>query len=76
MKIISAHADLLIEKGDIDGALILLNPISESATPEVKSKAAEIYLLHKKDKKMYARCYKSLVDTDPDNVRNYVTLGE
>lgn len=42
----------------------------------LKQKQAEIFLKEKKDKKAYAKCYRDLVEAEPDNIANYVTLGD
>lgn len=60
IRITVANADLALAKGEVDSALQIL----KSITPEqnyylqAMEKMANIYLVHRKDKKMYAQCYR------------------
>ncbi|KAJ3318719.1 Tetratricopeptide repeat protein 21B [Blyttiomyces sp. JEL0837] len=65
-RILIANADLAIERGEIDHALNMLG---------AKSKMADIYLNHKKDRKAYARCYSELVERHR-TVESCLLLGE
>ncbi|KXJ11499.1 tetratricopeptide repeat protein 21B [Exaiptasia diaphana] len=61
------NVDLALERGDTEQALSILRAI----TPEqpyyikAKEKMAEIYLHHRKDKRLYASVYRELVDKNP-----------
>lgn len=78
LKITMVQADLLLEKGEIDQALAMLEDSKSIRSDRVliKQKIADIYLNYKSDTKMYAKCYKDIVDGDPDNVNNYIILGD
>ncbi len=55
-----SNVDLSLNRGDIDGALAILKRI-ESTQPyyvEAREKMADIYLKHRKDKKLYVNTYK------------------
>ena len=60
IRISISNSDLAINRGDIEGALAMLRNI----TPEqpyfvqAREKMAEIYLHHRKDKRLYASCYR------------------
>ncbi|KAM9802924.1 tetratricopeptide repeat protein 21B-like [Syngnathus typhle] len=72
-----ANVDLALFHGDTELALNMLRNI----TPEqlyyiqAKQKMAEIYLNHKKDKRLFVSCYKEIVDKLP-SPHTYVLLGE
>jgi tetratricopeptide repeat protein 21B len=55
-----ANVDLLLSRGDVDNALVLLKKI-DPAQPyyvEAREKMAQIYLNHRKDKRLYISIYK------------------
>lgn len=60
LRVVIANADLAIAQGDVEHALTMLRNI----TPEqpyfvqAKEKMADIYLQYRKDKKLYAACYR------------------
>lgn len=60
LRVVIANADLAIAQGDVKHALTMLRNI----TPEqpyfvqAKEKMADIYLQYRKDKKLYAACYR------------------
>nr|XP_057937823.1 tetratricopeptide repeat protein 21B-like isoform X2 [Doryrhamphus excisus] len=72
-----ANVDLALLHGDTELALSMLRNI----TPEqlyyiqAKEKMADIYLNHKKDKRLYVGCYREIVDKLP-SAHTYVLLGE
>ncbi|XP_054643733.1 tetratricopeptide repeat protein 21B-like isoform X4 [Dunckerocampus dactyliophorus] len=72
-----ANVDLALLHGDTELALSMLRNI----TPEqlyyiqAKEKMADIYLNHKKDKRLYVSCYREIVDKLP-SAHTYVLLGE
>ena len=55
-----SNSDLALTRGDVEGALAMLRNI----TPEqpyfvqAREKMADIYLHHRKDKRLYASCYR------------------
>ena len=42
---------------------------------QAKEKMAEIFLHHRKDKKMYAQCYRQIVEKSP-TAQSYILLGD
>lgn len=60
LRVVIANADLALAQGDIEQALTMLRNI----TPEqpyfvqAKEKMADVYLQYRKDKKLYASCYR------------------
>ena len=76
-RVMIANANLDLSRGDIESALANLTKI-ESDKPyyiKAREKMAEIYLEHRKDKRLYARCYKDLVDKQP-NWRTKMLLAD
>jgi len=66
-RLITAQADLALEANRVDQALEILNSIgpSEMHYLEARHKMAEIYLVHKKDRRKFAACYLSIVEQKP-----------
>merc|ERR1719266_2347512 len=64
MRIAVANADLALERGEVDSALNILRMIGPEQIYfiQAKEKMAEIYLHHRKDKRMYAQCYRQIVE--------------
>lgn len=60
LRVVIANAELAIAQGNVEQALTMLRNI----TPEqpyfvhAKEKMADIYLQHRRDKKLYAGCYR------------------
>ena len=77
VRISIANADLYLSKNDVENALVLL----EAITPDkpyfinAKAKMADVYLNYRKDPRMYARCYKELVNIFPSS-NTYILLGD
>ena len=72
-----ANAELALQRGETDTALNILMTIG-SEQPyfiQAKEKMAHIYLNYRKDKKMYAMCYRQIVEKAP-NPQSYVLLGD
>ncbi|PVD35924.1 hypothetical protein C0Q70_02893 [Pomacea canaliculata] len=67
VRILIANADLSLARGDVEMALGMLRNIQPDQPyfVEAREKMAEIYLHHRKDKKLYASCYRELVDKYP-----------
>ncbi|XP_061174848.1 tetratricopeptide repeat protein 21B-like isoform X2 [Saccostrea echinata] len=77
VRIAIANADLSIARGDVEMAITMLRNITPDQTYYVKSreKLADIYLHHKKDKRLYTGCYRELYDKQP-NVETALLLGD
>lgn len=60
VRITIANADLSIARGDIEGAITMLRNIGPNQPyfVQAREKMADIYLHHRKDKKLYASCYR------------------
>ncbi|KAL0963799.1 hypothetical protein UPYG_G00313730 [Umbra pygmaea] len=77
MRVTIANADLALLRGDTELALGMLRNI----TPEqpyyiqAKEKMADIYLTHRKEKRLYASCYRELVEKLP-SPHTYLLLGD
>ena len=72
-----ATADLALQRGETDTALNILRTIG-SEQPyfiQAKEKMAQIFLYHRKDKKMYAQCFRQIVETSP-TPQSYILLGD
>ena len=59
-RITIANADLSLTRGDIDGAVSMLRLIQPGKPYfiEARKKMADVYLHYRKDKRLYASCYK------------------
>ncbi|XP_070546763.1 tetratricopeptide repeat protein 21B-like [Ptychodera flava] len=64
VRITIANADLALQRGDVELALGMLRNITpdQAYYVEAKEKMADIYLNYRKDKRLYASCYRELVD--------------
>ena len=64
-------------RGEVDSALDILRTIGPEQTYyiQAKEKMAEIYLKHRKDKRMYAQCYRQIVEKAP-SAQSYILLGD
>ncbi|XP_030641842.1 tetratricopeptide repeat protein 21B [Chanos chanos] len=77
LRVTIANADLALLRGDTELALSMLRNI----TPEqpyyvqAKEKMADVYLNHRKDKRLFVSCYKELVEKLP-NPHTYLLLGD
>uniref|UniRef100_A0A8C3K4I9 Tetratricopeptide repeat protein 21B n=1 Tax=Calidris pygmaea TaxID=425635 RepID=A0A8C3K4I9_9CHAR len=77
LRVVIANADLAIAQGDVEQALTMLRNI----TPEqpyfvqAKEKMADVYLQYRKDKKLYAGCYRDLVEKLP-SAHTFLLLGD
>lgn len=67
VRIMIANADLALAREDIEMALGMLRNIQPDQPyfVEAREKMADIYLHHRKDKRLYASCYRELVDKHP-----------
>lgn len=77
VRVLMAHADLAVKRGDIDGALSTLRTVSPAMPYYVQAKEhmAHIYLHHRKDKKAYANCYQELLGQNPSG-HTHLLLGD
>uniref|UniRef100_A0A8D3AN31 Tetratricopeptide repeat domain 21B n=1 Tax=Scophthalmus maximus TaxID=52904 RepID=A0A8D3AN31_SCOMX len=77
LRVTIANADLALLRGDTELALSMLRNI----TPEqpyyiqAKEKMADIYLNHRKEKRLYASCYREMVEKMP-SPHTYLLLGD
>ncbi|NXA46707.1 TT21B protein, partial [Nothocercus julius] len=77
LRVVIANADLALAQGDVEQALTMLRNV----TPEqpyfvqAKEKMADIYLQCRKDKKLYAGCYRDLVEKLP-SAHTLLLLGD
>jgi tetratricopeptide repeat protein 21B len=76
-KIIITNANILIASGEVEAALNNLSSISDSQKYyiETKKAMADIYLTVLNDRQSYARCYKEIVDAEP-NLSSFLLLGD
>nr|XP_006124853.1 tetratricopeptide repeat protein 21B isoform X4 [Pelodiscus sinensis] len=77
LRVVIANADLALAQGDIEQALTMLRNIT-SEQPyfvQAKIKMADIYLQYRKEKKLYATCYRDLVDKLP-SCHTFLLLGD
>ena len=60
VRITIANVDLALARGDIEGALAMLRNIQPDQPyfVQAREKMADIYLHHRKDKRLYASCYR------------------
>lgn len=77
LRVTIANADLALLRGDTELALSMLRNI----TPEqpyyvqAKEKMADIYLNHRREKRLYASCYREMVEKLP-SPHTYLLLGD
>jgi tetratricopeptide repeat protein 21B len=72
-----ANVDLMLARGDVEGALGMLRNITPEQTYYVQAqeKMADIYLNHRKDKHLYASCYRELAKKYPSS-HSFLMLGD
>ncbi|CAK8690557.1 unnamed protein product [Clavelina lepadiformis] len=72
-----ANADLAVNRGDIEQALAMLRAIKPDQPYyiQAKEKMAQIYLHHRKDKKLFTSCYRELVEQQP-STHSCLLLGD
>ena len=77
IRIMISNADLAVGRGDIEGALAMLRNITPDQPYfiQAREKMADIYLHHRKDKRLYASCYRELVDKNP-STHTCLLLGD
>ncbi|XP_061734928.1 tetratricopeptide repeat protein 21B isoform X2 [Nerophis ophidion] len=77
VRVTIANADLALLRGDTDLALSMLRNITHEQPYyiQAKQKMADLYLKHKKDKRLYVSCYREIVDKLP-SPHTYILLGD
>ncbi|EMP38709.1 Tetratricopeptide repeat protein 21B [Chelonia mydas] len=77
LRVVIANADLALAQGDIEQALTMLRNITSEQLyfVQAKEKMADIYLQYRKEKKLYASCYRDLVDKLPSS-HTFLLLGD
>ncbi|XP_012939708.1 tetratricopeptide repeat protein 21B isoform X2 [Aplysia californica] len=77
VRILIANAELSLARGDIEMALGMLRNITADQPyfVEAREKMADIYLNHRKDKRLYASCYRELNDKHP-STHTCLLLGD
>ncbi|KAJ3102995.1 Tetratricopeptide repeat protein 21B [Phlyctochytrium planicorne] len=72
-----ANADLLVDSGEVEQALSLLNNVSpdQRIFVDAKRRQADIYLKQKNDKKLYAKCYSEIIEYC-QTPETYLLLGD
>ena len=69
---------MLLKQGDIDSALANLHGIPSTSAHYTRSRLliADIYLKHKRNKKMYIECFEQLVNDNPNDIHCQLLLGD
>ncbi|XP_074652535.1 tetratricopeptide repeat protein 21B-like [Tubulanus polymorphus] len=77
IRITIANADISIAHGDVDSAINTLRNVQPGQPyfVQAREKMAEIYLQHRNDKRLYAGCYRELVEKNP-TPHSYLLLGD
>ncbi|KAJ3172779.1 Tetratricopeptide repeat protein 21B [Irineochytrium annulatum] len=76
-RIIIANADLAVSAGDVETALNILSGImsDQKLYVQARRRMADIYLNHKNDKKLYAKCFAEMAET-LRTVETFLLLGD
>ncbi|KAK3569226.1 hypothetical protein QTP86_026513 [Hemibagrus guttatus] len=77
LRVTIANADLALLRGDTELALSMLRNITQEQPYFVQAteKMADIYLNHRKEKRLYVSCYRDLVEKMPSS-HTYLLLGD
>ncbi|CAE1275558.1 TTC21B [Acanthosepion pharaonis] len=77
VRITIANVDLALARGDIELALGTLRNVSpeQQYFVQAREKMADIYLNYRNDKRLYANCYRELVEKKP-SVHTSLLLGD
>ena len=69
---------MLLKQGEIDSALANLQVIPSTSAYYTRSRLliADIYLKHKRNKKMYIQCFEELVRDNPNDIHCQLLLGD
>ncbi|XP_076851637.1 tetratricopeptide repeat protein 21B [Brachyhypopomus gauderio] len=77
LRVTIANADLALLRGDTELALSMLRNVTQEQPyyVQAKEKMADIYLNHRKEKRLYVSCYRELVEKMPSS-HTYLLLGD
>uniref|UniRef100_A0A670YAJ8 Tetratricopeptide repeat protein 21B n=1 Tax=Pseudonaja textilis TaxID=8673 RepID=A0A670YAJ8_PSETE len=77
LRVMITNADLVLMQGDVEAALTMFRNITPEQTyfVQAKEKMAGIYLKYRRDKKLYASCYRDLVEKMPSS-HTFLLLGD
>ncbi|KAM9306008.1 tetratricopeptide repeat protein 21B [Gastrophryne carolinensis] len=77
LRLMIANAELALTHGNVEQAFSMLRNVSpeQHYFVQAKEKMADIYLQHRKDKKLYVSCYRDLVEKVPSS-HTYLLLGD
>ncbi|ETW10024.1 hypothetical protein H310_00424 [Aphanomyces invadans] len=77
VRVLVANSELAIKRGDFDNAIVMLNNVPQESPAYIKAQMikADIYLQHRKEKQLYAECYKELVRLNP-TAESLIRLAE
>ncbi|CAG0921103.1 unnamed protein product [Notodromas monacha] len=77
MRVTVSNADMFLSRGDVDGALSILKNIGpeQAYYLQAREKMAKIYLDYRKDPRMYAACYKEIMEKFP-TPQSFLMLGD
>ncbi|KAM4605930.1 tetratricopeptide repeat protein 21B-like [Polymixia lowei] len=77
IRVTLANVDLALAKSNLDTALDILRDIApgQSHYIEARQKMADIYLVHRRDKKLYIACYREIREVLPA-LQSSLLLGE
>ncbi|XP_063424970.1 tetratricopeptide repeat protein 21B-like [Mytilus trossulus] len=77
VRITIANAELSLARGDMEMALGMLRNVAPDQPyyVQAREKMADIYLHHRKDKRLYASCYRELVEKHP-STQTSLLLGD
>ncbi|XP_041858520.1 tetratricopeptide repeat protein 21B isoform X2 [Melanotaenia boesemani] len=77
LRVTIANADLALLRGDMELALSMLRNITPDQPYyiQAKEKMADIYLKHRREKRLYASCYREMVEKLP-SPHTYLLLGD
>eukprot|EP01083_Nonionella_stella_P283179 963735_1 len=69
-------SDICVYRGNVDDALRVLRSIKHGSSffLDAKTKMADIYLKHKRNKSLYVRCFQDMVAVNPSS-NFYILLG-
>ncbi|CAN7998156.1 unnamed protein product [Ixodes hexagonus] len=77
VRVTIASSELALSRGNIDEALTLLRNIGPDQPyfQQAREKMADIYLTHRKDPRLYASCYREVIEKFPVP-QSYLMLGD
>ena len=77
VRVLVANSELAVKRNDIEAAVKMLNSVPKESTSYAKAQMvkADVYLKHRRDKKLYAKCFEDLIETNPTS-EAYIQLGK